>query len=71
LVIILNFWVERIAVFSKILMLRFPKNEVHKPIVCYLAKHLEQEKCSVCELCVPACPTRAMDIRPLGNDFLE
>ena len=52
-------------------MLRFLKTEVQKPIVCYLAKDFEQEKCYVCELCVPACPTRAMDIRPLGNDFFE
>ena len=57
--------------FSKILMLRFPKTEVQKPIVRYFAKDFEQEKCSVFDLCVPACPTRAMDIRPLGNDFFE
>jgi len=28
-------------VFSKILMLRFPKTEVQKPIVCYLAKDFD------------------------------
>ena len=27
--------------FSKILILRFPKKEVQKPIVCYLARDFE------------------------------
>ena len=27
--------------FSKILILRFPKTEVQKPIVCYLAKDFD------------------------------
>jgi NAD-dependent dihydropyrimidine dehydrogenase PreA subunit len=29
----------------------------------------DQQKCSVCELCVPACPTRAMSIRPVNSIF--
>ena len=31
----------------------------------------DQEKCSVCELCVPACPPRAMEIRPADQTFFE
>jgi len=34
-----NYW--RSNVFSKILRLRFPKTEVQKPIVCYLAKDFD------------------------------
>jgi Fe-S-cluster-containing hydrogenase component 2 len=30
-----------------------------------------QKKCSVCELCVPACPTRAMEIHPTNQAFFE
>ena len=30
-----------------------------------------QKKCSICELCVPACPTRAMQIRPTNTIFFE
>jgi L-aspartate semialdehyde sulfurtransferase ferredoxin len=26
-------------------------------------------KCSVCELCVPACPSRAMNVRPINQTF--
>ncbi len=62
---------RRINVFSKILRLRFPKTEVQKPIVCYLSKDFDQEKCSVCELCVPVCPTRAMNVRPAASSFSE
>jgi Fe-S-cluster-containing hydrogenase component 2 len=29
----------------------------------------EQQKCSVCELCVPTCPTRAMTVRPTNQAF--
>ncbi|MEA3231063.1 MAG: 4Fe-4S binding protein [Thermodesulfobacteriota bacterium] len=31
----------------------------------------EQEKCSVCELCVTACPVRAMDVTPSNQVFFE
>jgi Fe-S-cluster-containing hydrogenase component 2 len=30
-----------------------------------------QKKCSICELCVPACPPRAMEVRPLTQVFFE
>lgn len=29
----------------------------------------DQKKCSACELCVPACPSRAMEIRPMNQTF--
>jgi Fe-S-cluster-containing hydrogenase component 2 len=29
----------------------------------------DQQKCSVCELCVPACPTRAMKAKPINKTF--
>jgi Fe-S-cluster-containing hydrogenase component 2 len=32
--------------------------------------HFEQKRCSVCELCIPACPTRAMEVRPIQQTFL-
>ena len=31
----------------------------------------DQKKCSVCELCVPACPSRAMFVRPTSESFFE
>jgi Fe-S-cluster-containing hydrogenase component 2 len=31
----------------------------------------DQKKCSVCELCVPACPPRAMEARPIKNSYFE
>jgi Fe-S-cluster-containing hydrogenase component 2 len=31
----------------------------------------DQEKCSICELCVPACPPRAMEVRPIRNALVE
>jgi NAD-dependent dihydropyrimidine dehydrogenase PreA subunit len=31
----------------------------------------DQEKCSICELCVLTCPTRAMEIRPTNQAFFE
>jgi len=31
----------------------------------------DQKKCSVCELCVPACPPRAMEARPIQNSYFE
>ena len=139
--------------YSKILILRFPKTEVEKPVVCYLAKDYDltfnilnaavlprkegimvlelsgtrknfkdgvkylknqgvqvqnasqevkrikkkcthsgsctavcptgalavqrpemlvdfnQKKCSVCELCLPACPSRATEARPTNKAF--
>jgi Fe-S-cluster-containing hydrogenase component 2 len=30
----------------------------------------DQEKCSICELCLPACPTRAMEVRPIRDAFM-
>jgi Fe-S-cluster-containing hydrogenase component 2 len=30
-----------------------------------------QQRCSVCELCVTACPPRAMKIKPVGQIFFE
>jgi formate hydrogenlyase subunit 6/NADH:ubiquinone oxidoreductase subunit I len=54
--------------YSRILRLRFPKSEVQKPEMLVL---FEQGKCSICELCVPACPTRAMKIRPTNQVFFE
>jgi len=30
-----------------------------------------QKKCSVCELCVPACPTRAMEVHSINQTFFE
>jgi formate hydrogenlyase subunit 6/NADH:ubiquinone oxidoreductase subunit I len=30
-----------------------------------------QKKCSVCELCVTACPTRAMEVRPSNKTFFK
>lgn len=32
---------RRFSVYSKILILRFPRTEVHKPVVCYLAKDFD------------------------------
>jgi NAD-dependent dihydropyrimidine dehydrogenase PreA subunit len=31
----------------------------------------DESKCSVCELCVAACPTRAMEVRPSDLAFFE
>jgi formate hydrogenlyase subunit 6/NADH:ubiquinone oxidoreductase subunit I len=31
----------------------------------------DQQKCSVCELCVTACPPRAMEVRPTDQLFFE
>jgi len=31
----------------------------------------DQKKCSVCELCLLACPPRAMEIRPTNKAFFE
>jgi hypothetical protein len=74
-------------VFSKFLMLRYPKTEVQKPIVCYLAKDFDLTfnilKASVLPrkkgimvlelsgLCVPDCPTRAMNFRPTTSGFFR
>jgi Fe-S-cluster-containing hydrogenase component 2 len=31
----------------------------------------DQQKCSVCELCVTACPPHAMVVRPTNQLFFE
>ncbi|MBW2365274.1 MAG: 4Fe-4S binding protein, partial [Deltaproteobacteria bacterium] len=31
----------------------------------------DQQKCSICELCIPACPPRAMEVRQKANSFFE
>jgi formate hydrogenlyase subunit 6/NADH:ubiquinone oxidoreductase subunit I len=31
----------------------------------------DQDKCSICELCVNACPPRAMEVRPIRNALTE
>jgi ferredoxin len=31
----------------------------------------DQDKCSICELCVSACPPRAMEVRPIRNALIE
>ena len=31
----------------------------------------DQKKCSICELCVPACPPRAMEVLPTHQSFFE
>jgi NAD-dependent dihydropyrimidine dehydrogenase PreA subunit len=31
----------------------------------------EESKCSLCELCITACPTRAMSVRPINKMFFE
>jgi Fe-S-cluster-containing hydrogenase component 2 len=31
--------------------------------------HFDEQRCSVCELCIPACPTRAMEARPVQQKF--
>jgi NAD-dependent dihydropyrimidine dehydrogenase PreA subunit len=36
-----------------------------------MSVHFDQKKCSVCELCIPACPTRAMVVRPTDKTFFE
>jgi Fe-S-cluster-containing hydrogenase component 2 len=30
----------------------------------------DQEKCSICELCVTACPPRAMEVRPIKDAWV-
>jgi formate hydrogenlyase subunit 6/NADH:ubiquinone oxidoreductase subunit I len=34
-----------------------------------MAVIFDLQKCSICELCVPACPTRAMKVRPSNQTF--
>lgn len=48
--------------YSKILVLRFSKDVAQKPKVRF-----DQEKCSICEQCVTACPPRAMEVRPIRD----
>jgi len=36
-----------------------------------MSVQFDQKKCSICELCVPACPPRAMEVRPLAQVFFE
>ena len=31
----------------------------------------DQKKCSLCELCIPACPPRAMEARPITETFFK
>jgi len=31
----------------------------------------DQKKCSLCELCIPACPSRAMAVRPTRKIFFD
>jgi L-aspartate semialdehyde sulfurtransferase ferredoxin len=36
-----------------------------------MAVEFDETKCSVCELCIPACPSRAMAARPTAQTFFE
>ena len=36
-----------------------------------MSVEFDQKKCSICELCVPACPARAMIVRPTTESFFE